>query len=67
MVPGHGTPSQPEAPRLLEQVREVIRIRHYSLRTEQTYVGWIKRFILFQGPCDHATPARQSPLTAASP
>ena len=49
MVPGHGTPSQPEAPRLLEQVREVIRIRHYSLRTEQTYVVWIKRFILFHG------------------
>jgi len=49
MVPSHGTPSQPEAPRLLEQVREAIRVRHYSLRTEQTYVGWIKRFILFHG------------------
>ena len=49
MVPSHGTPSQPEAPRLLEQVREAIRVRHYSIRTEQTYVGWIKRFILFHG------------------
>jgi integron integrase len=49
MVPSHGTPSQPEPPRLLEQVREAIRVRHYSLRTEQTYVGWIKRFILFHG------------------
>jgi integron integrase len=49
MVPSHGIPSQPEAPRLLEQVREAIRVRHYSLRTEQTYVGWIKRFILFHG------------------
>src|SRR5215813_754576 len=49
MVPSHGTPSQPEAPRLLEQVREAIRVRHYSLRTEGTYVGWIKRFILFHG------------------
>jgi integron integrase len=49
MVPSHDTPSQPEAPRLLEQVREAIRVRHYSLRTEQTYVGWIKRFILFHG------------------
>jgi hypothetical protein len=33
--------------RLLEQVRELIRIRHYSLRTEQAYLQWIKRFILF--------------------
>ena len=49
MVPSHGIPSQPEAPRFLEQVREAIRVRHYSVRTEQTYVGWIKRFILFHG------------------
>src|SRR5262244_1220705 len=49
MVPSHGTPSQPEAPRLLEQVREAIRVRHYSLRTEETYLSWIKRFILFHG------------------
>ena len=36
-------------PKLLDQVREAIRARHYSLRTEKTYVGWIKRFILFHG------------------
>ena len=34
-------------PRLLDQVRDEIRLRHYSLRTEHTYLGWIKRFILF--------------------
>jgi Phage integrase, N-terminal SAM-like domain. len=34
------------SPRLLDQVRELIRIRH-SIRTEQAYVQWIKRFILF--------------------
>lgn len=34
-------------PRLLDQVREIIRIRHYSIRTEQAYVHWIRRFILF--------------------
>jgi integron integrase len=34
-------------PRLLEQVRDAIRLRHYSLRTEQAYLDWIKRFILF--------------------
>ena len=33
--------------RLLDQVRERIRTLHYSIRTEQSYVGWIKRFILF--------------------
>lgn len=36
-------------PRLLDQVREAIRRRHYSLRTEQSYVQWIRRFILFHG------------------
>jgi integron integrase len=35
------------APRLLDQVRELIRIRHYSIRTEQAYLQWIRRFILF--------------------
>jgi integron integrase len=32
---------------LLEQVRNVIRMKHYSLRTEKSYLSWIKRFILF--------------------
>ncbi|MCM8620250.1 MAG: integron integrase [Candidatus Accumulibacter sp.] len=36
-------------PRLLDQVREAIRLRHYSIRTEQAYTDWIKRFILFHG------------------
>ena len=34
-------------PRLLDQVRDVIRCKHYSIRTEQTYTEWIKRYILF--------------------
>jgi len=34
-------------PRLLDQVREKIRLKHYSYRTEQQYVGWIRRFILY--------------------
>jgi integron integrase len=34
-------------PRLLDQVRDAIRVRHYSRRTEDTYVHWIRRFILF--------------------
>jgi integron integrase len=35
--------------RLLDQVSDVARLRHLSLRTEQTYRTWIKRFILFHG------------------
>jgi integron integrase len=34
--------------RLLDEVREQIRVRHYSYRTEKCYVDWIKRFVLFQ-------------------
>jgi integrase len=41
--------STADGPRLLGQVRELIRIRHYSIRTEQAYVQWIRRFILFHG------------------
>lgn len=40
--------SAPRSP-LLEQVREAIRVRHYSLRTEDTYLHWVKRFIVFHG------------------
>ena len=36
-------------PRLLDRVREKIRTKHYSFRTEQQYVGWIRRFIHFHG------------------
>lgn len=35
--------------KLLDQVSEVMRFKHYSLRTERTYREWIKRYILFHG------------------
>ncbi|WP_157256388.1 integron integrase, partial [Pelomonas sp. Root1217] len=38
-----------KAPRLLDQVRERIRMMHYSLRTEQAYVYWCRAFIRFHG------------------
>ena len=41
------TPSSPKGKKLLEQVSEAIRLKHYSYRTEQTYKDWIKRYILF--------------------
>lgn len=37
------------AAKLLDQVRGKIRLKHYSIRTEQAYTDWIKRFILFFG------------------
>jgi integron integrase len=36
-------------PKLLDQLRDAIRLRHYSIRTEETYVQWVRRFILFHG------------------
>ncbi len=41
--------TQPEGVRLLDQVRGKIRLKHYSIRTEQAYVDWIRRFILHFG------------------
>lgn len=35
------------SPRLLDQVRHAVRVRHYSYRTEEAYVGWIRRFVIF--------------------
>jgi hypothetical protein len=39
--------SAAQKPKLLDQVRHAIRFRHYSYRTEKTYIHWIKRFIFF--------------------
>ena len=52
-------PAEPKPPRLLDQVRDKLRKLHYSPRTEEAYVGWIKRFIWFHGkrhPKDMAEP-----------
>lgn len=38
---------RPDNPKLLDRVRDAIRLKHYSLRTEQAYTDWIRRFILF--------------------
>jgi integron integrase len=40
---------QPAPPRLLDRVRQAMRLRHMSPRTEEAYVQWIRRFILFHG------------------
>ncbi len=39
----------PRKPKLLDQMRQALRARHYSYRTEQAYIHWVRRFILFHG------------------
>jgi integron integrase len=45
--PAAGGPPRP--PALLDQVRHVLRVRHYAQSTEDSYVNWVRRFILFNG------------------
>jgi hypothetical protein len=45
IVPGQPVPAS--SPKLLDRVRDAIRARHYSIRTEEAYVGWVRRFIVF--------------------
>ena len=43
----NGSSSSGGKPKLLDQVRHALRVRHLALSTEKTYVDWIRRFILF--------------------
>ena len=43
------TTSPPPEPKLLDQLRGRHRVKHYSIRTEQAYVEWARRFVLFHG------------------
>jgi hypothetical protein len=50
MLAVHETsPVEPPRPRLLDRVRAALRSRHYSRRTEEAYVAWTRRYILFHG------------------
>jgi len=63
-TPSPSTPSRPK--KLLDQVRDAIRLKHYSRRTEESYVGWVKRFILYHGkrhPNDMGRPEIEAFLT----
>lgn len=54
------------SPKLLDQVRDRLRVKHYSIRTETQYVQWIRRFILFHGkrhPRDMGGPEVEAFLT----
>ena len=52
-----------DKPKLLDQVRDVIRRKHFSIRTEQTYVDWIKRYIFFHGK-RHPNEMAEAEITA---
>lgn len=56
----------PARPRLLDQVRDRLRVLHYSYRTEQAYIDWIKRYVLFHGkrhPSEMGAPHVEAFLT----
>ena len=60
------TTAPPARPKLLDQVRLALRSRHYSRRTERTYLHWIRRFILFhrkRHPAEMAEPEINAFLT----
>jgi len=46
-TPAPAGPDPGQKPRLLDRMREAMRARHYSRRTEEAYVGWARRYILF--------------------
>lgn len=43
------TPSDTPKPKLLDQMRDLLRLKHYSLRTEDQYLQWVRRYIFFHG------------------
>ena len=61
------TPPAAPKPRLLDRVREALRIRHYSRRTEEAYIAWIRRYIFFHNkrhPAEMGAPEVTRFLTA---
>jgi hypothetical protein len=62
---GHMRPAEkrPGGPRLLDQVRRELRLRHYSPRTEEAYVGWVKRYHGLKHPGDLGQDAISAFLT----
>ncbi len=49
LQPTPGGTEAPRPPKLLERMRIHLRTRHYSIRTEEAYIDWVKRFIFFHG------------------
>ncbi len=65
-APAEATVDEARAPKLLDRLREKVRLKHYSIRTEQVYIDWARRFILFHGkrhPKDMGAPEVEAFLT----
>ena len=59
--------STPRTPKLFDQIRDRLRLKHYSLRTEHAYVQWAKRYIFFHGkrhPAEMGKPEIEAFLTS---
>jgi len=57
---------QPAPRKLLDQVRDALRLKHYSIRTEEAYINWIKRYIFFhhkRHPAEMGAPEIEAFLT----
>jgi integron integrase len=64
--PEAGPDAPPQPPPLLDQVRHVLRVRHYAQATEDAYVNWARRFILYHGkrhPLEMGAPEIEAFLT----
>ena len=60
------TETEQRPKKLLDQVRDAIRLKHYSIRTEEAYVNWIRRYILFHNkrhPTEIGAPEIEAFLT----
>ncbi len=54
-------------PKLLDQLRDRLRLKHYSIRTEQAYIQWVRQYILFHGkrhPADMGKDEAEAFLTS---
>ena len=51
-----------QEPKLLDQVRQVLRLHHYSIHTERSYVDWIVRFVRFHHVLQQGAEGVPSPL-----
>src|SRR5207249_8124367 len=69
MTPASVPPGVPgsKPKKLLDQTRDVLRLKHYSLRTERSYCDWIERFIRFHGKKTHPKEKRRRPTFPPSP
>jgi Phage integrase, N-terminal SAM-like domain len=65
LVIRESSPISPRPPKLLDRVREANRLRHGSRSTEKSYVGWIRRYILFHGKRHPAEMG--APMTCPTP